>query len=137
MIQPWQCADLDYHHGKGIHVRLFRYPDRIRCRFGIPIEYGQPFWSHPPNGSGAVNGRGVCRLRIGSYGRQPEIAQDRILVVVNEDIGLCKHHEERIRTHFVLIAYSFQVTVDHVLRVKVAQATDDIYELRIDTQGQA
>lgn len=79
----------------------------------------------------------MCRLRIGSYGRQPEIAQDRILVVVNEDIGLCKHHEERIRTHFVLIAYSFQVTVDHVLRVKVAQATDDIYELRIDTQGQA
>ena len=38
---------------------------------------------------------------------------------------------------FVKATHSFQVTVDHVVRVKVAQATDDIYELREDIGGQA
>ena len=34
----------------------------------------------------------MCRLRIGSYGCQPEIAQDRVLVVVDEDVGLYMSH---------------------------------------------
>lgn len=79
----------------------------------------------------------MCRLRIGSYGRQSKIAQDRSLVVVNEDVGLCMPREWRSEMDFVKATHSFQVTVDHVVRVKVAQATDDIYELREDIGGQA
>ena len=73
MDLTWRCTDLDYYHGEGIHVGLFRYPNRVICWSGISIKYGQTFRSHPPNGSSGVYGGSMCRLRIGSYGRQPEI----------------------------------------------------------------
>jgi len=81
-------ANLDDHHGKGIHVGLFCHPYSSRCGFWASVEYGQPFGGHPPNGSSAIHGRGMRRLRIGSYGCQSEIAQDCVLVVVDEDVGL-------------------------------------------------
>jgi len=100
MRHSWQCTDLDDHHGEGIHVGLSRHPEHVRCRFGIPIEDGEPLRGHPPNGSSAVYSGGMCRLRIGSYGRQGEIAQDCILGAINEDVGLCVSHERRSKTHF-------------------------------------
>ena len=67
---------------------------------------------------------GPHRIRVLSDRSEPEVRDARVAVVVHKDVWLagCQHSEVKSR----VFTYSFEVPMNHVARVEVAEALNDI-----------